>query len=134
MKLNSVICYWSVDSNNDWNLVKSYGVDCDGYSLEPRVEGEKGDGEQPWHRWLKNLVDGEIEPIMGRAVTSWSMAGGINLVGYNPAERVSWLADDFYKKIKDNELWIEVLKDGSVLYFRTLNEASKYIKEAKCYE
>lgn len=131
MDLNLVVCHWEVNSKHDWKLVKSYPVDMDGYSMEPRKEGDKGDGEALWQDWLYDQEDPERQPIMGRAVTSWSM-GGINLMGYNPPKWVSWLSNTFYDKIKKDNLWIEALKEGHGMYFATLNEASKYIKEVKC--
>jgi len=132
MKLNLVVCHWEIDSKHDCKLVKSYPVDIDGYSMEPRKEGEKGDGEAPWQNWLYDREDFERQPIMGRSVTSWSMGSGINLMGYNPPKWVSWISNTFYDQIKKDDLWVEMLKEGNVMYFGTLNEVSKYVKEAKC--
>lgn len=143
---NGVMCYWEYERplsdevggprqrQRLWKLVESFGIDTDGYPLEPTSTSEYSDGRHQWMGWLNKEVplgddedeeDTDNEPIMGRAVTVWSVESGVGLLDMNLPEFVPWLAIDFIKQIKERNDWHRFLECGYDLYLGTARAAEK---------
>lgn len=130
-RIKGVISYWEYKESK-WVLVESYPIDDDGYSLVPTSTGG-GKDRHEWNKWLfaKNEDDedeGDPIPIMGRAVTVWSM-GGVSLIGFNPPEWTKWISSQFYDELKKMPNWWKFLQDGYTLYLGTMDAAEKILDE-----
>lgn len=117
----AVICYWQYEEpSGEWRLVESYLEDEYGNCItKPSVGSEERHG---WYAWLHD----EETTFPGRAVTMWSVGGGIRLFGFNPPTHVSWLGPMFAELLRDNQQWSQYLQKGYQLYLGTIEEAAKY--------
>lgn len=131
-RIKGVISYWEYKESK-WVLVESYPIDDDGYSLVPTSTGG-GKDRHEWNKWLFAKDDEEDEsdpiPIMGRAVTVWSMAG-VGLMGFNPPEWTKWISSEFYSELKKIPNWWKFLQDGYTLYLGTMDAAEKIILDER---
>lgn len=126
---HSVVCYWeSVQTNDRWKLVESYGIDGDGYPITTPSTGG-GRDRCEWDKWLYSTS--KNEQIMGRAVTMWSIQCGVRLLGFNPPKPVPWLSNSFYEEICKDLDWRKIIEGGPTMWFWTAREAEKYIRSEK---
>lgn len=119
--MNGVICYWEYHDakhrdERAWHLIESFPIDDDGHCLTTPSTG--GGDRQEWHKWTNNKVfrkkDGTItteddpemhyddyEPIMGMAVTLWTMQSGTCLLDLHPPgeDFPKWLSGSFYEEL-----------------------------------
>jgi len=137
-----------------WELAESFTIDADGHCLttpstgghdrqewhnwtnEPVYFLEEYEKDPKTHGWytLPELAaigktkddasHGDWKPIMGRAVTLWTLGGGVDLLDIHPPEWASWLSISFYEELRN---WSTLIQKGYDLYFGTINEAHKYI-------
>jgi len=147
VNIHGIICYWEYGpANQTWFLVESFPINDDGYCMtKPSTGG--GDREE-WLKWMNSKVyykDGkwvdadqmnmdmddyeydDWKPIMGRAVTIWTMQHGTALLDIHPPEFPRWLSASFYEELRKLPNWASLLEKGYDLYFGTTNEVEKYI-------
>lgn len=147
MDFHGVICYWEFVPSESrfetkWKLVESFCIDSDGYCLtKPSTGG--GDREE-WQKWMNKKIylregedddfheddeelDYDWEPIMGRAVTIWSIEDGVRLLNFNPPEWIKWLSVDFYEKLCKMPDWFSLLEGGHWFYNGTAREVEKHL-------
>src|SRR6516165_5285245 len=98
--VHGVVCYWDYvappleyDHNHcHWRFVEAYPIDRDGYPLVAVQNTGQINSRQEWDNWLYIVHkpengdedDYEYEPVLGRAVTIWTMADGARLLKLNP--------------------------------------------------
>ncbi len=140
-QLHAIVCYWKWvpgkrgDHRRQWELVEAYGVDDDGYPLvKPQNTPGKGD-RQEWDHWMNKWVvpkgseydDGEWEPIMGRAVTLWSVTGGVRLMDFHPPKWVEWLSVGWLEEVRKLPNWAAFFESGYELYLGTERAVRKLL-------
>lgn len=135
-KAHGVICYWKFvpkkrPYEDKWELVESYACDDDGYPIYTPKNTSGGGDRHEFMKWLQTSSrandDFDPEPIMGRAVTLWTVDGGVQLLGFNPPQWIDWLSPSFYEKIRENGLWRTLLEGAGTLWLGTGREADKYV-------
>lgn len=133
-----------------WKLVETYGVDSDGYAATPSKHASNDrHSYQPWlsrkcwyDRTANKVVyecpptqdvhDCDWENIPGRVVTGWTMESGVFLAGFNPpGGHHRWLGLDFFKVLKQSELWTSFITDGHTLFLGTARAAEKTMFKPK---
>jgi len=73
-------------------------------------------------------LDEDWRPIMGRAVTLWTIEHGVGLLDIHPPDDFPvWLSSSFYEELCKLPNWMNLLQQGHCLYFGTTKEALKYI-------
>ena len=150
-RLHGIVCYWEYRDGKhrderSWHLVESFPIDDDGHCHCLTTPSTGGDDRQEWHKWTNSTVyrkkDGTIttkddeemyyddyEPIMGRAVTIWTMQHGTSLLDLHPPgeDFPKWLSASFYEELCKLQNWATLLERGYDLYFGTTREAEKYL-------
>jgi len=123
----AVICHWEFVVGNRWLLNQSYTIDCEGY---PISINEDRDFCYNWTH--KKISEEDYESIPDRAVTIWSIEGGISLFDFSPTISHSFTIE-FYEEFKKNKNWARYINNGYQLYFKTVDEVNKYFgfKNAK---
>lgn len=119
-----VFCLWEFAPTNEkkrlsvWRLEKSFPADMDGHPIF------SGDSYRDW-LYKESDDDGDDEPIPGRLVTMWSMAG-VELYDFHPSTSVKWLSPYLTEKLKKENRWQDFFEDGGTLFFGTIAAAEKY--------
>lgn len=123
--IDGVVCLWRYtgDGYPQWECVEAFAIseNCD--ILSPTKHASRRDPE-PWRKWM---FKGDKE-IMGRAVTLWTLTGGVRLVEFHPPEWAKWLSVSFTEKLQKSPDWVTMLQDGHVLYLNTIIEVQKLLQ------
>ena len=121
--VESVICYWKWTAGK-WSMVDSYGVDSDGYRINPH-DGVKvlSVDESDAFMWPRT----DSQRPLGRCVTVWAMSVGVNLVEFSPPERCEWLSPLFVTNLIASPQWMDVI-DYDDLLSGTTFAARKILK------
>lgn len=133
--IEGVLCFWEYVPNAEkfrpsWKLVESFAVNEYGHPLDIdrlklHVKSNRRYAADSW--LLKETDNDDHEPIMGRAVTYWSISSGVMLQGFNPPEWApKWISSRFYEAIKENLL---LLDDGHYFIMATIEAARKVLKD-----
>lgn len=139
---HGVICYWEYKPSEKkgmsriWHLVEAYPIDMDGYPLVQVKNTGKINSRQEWDNWMNTQEPddegyGDYVPIMGRAVTVWTVEGGVHLLDLHPPEWVPWLSITFIEELKKLSNWSQFLECGYDLYLGTARAAEKIIFNEK---
>ena len=135
------MCYWEYvppkpedrrDPARLWKLAESFRIDQDGYPMDKTSTGDCSDGRHEWTCWMytDNPDDGyddDRRPIMGRAVTLWTVESGVSLMNLHPPEWVPWLSISFIEELKKLKNWYAFLQCGYNLHDGTARAAEKII-------
>lgn len=146
--ISGVVCLWMWVpapkgsrklAGEGWKFVESYAVQENGYPLtEPKcIEFWSGERDE-WRGWLYKRVYARgqarnghgwksVKSLPGRAVTCWSIEGGVGLLGLNPPEPAAWVSEQFVSLLRKLPDWFALLQDGHTLYLRTAREAERYV-------
>ena len=113
-----------------WFCLETYGVDQDGYACTPSKFASKDRHsfdnfmfKEPTKEEEEKFID--REPIMGRAVTTWTMESGVSLAAFHPPEWTSWLSVQFIEELRKLSNWCSFLEDGYTLWAGTARHAEK---------
>ena len=132
-----VMCYWEYDQNfrDSLKLMESFPTDADG---QPTVKTSTSRGNRDrlaadWLYWMYKPIDGSLvsadalKPIMGRAITVWSIESGVKLLRLHPPEWSKWLSTSFYDRLCKMPDWANLLNNGYILDIGTARAAEKII-------
>lgn len=125
--VESVICYWKWTAlAGKWSMVDSYGVDSDGYRINP-PDGVKITSldETDFFMWPHT----DSQRPLGRCVTIWAMSVGVSLVEFSPPEMCGWLSPLFANNLIASPQWMDVIDYGDLLSGTT--EAARKILKLK---
>lgn len=127
-KLAGVVCLWEYRAGKTpvWEFVEAYGTDDDGYAVTPARHATKGCDS--YDRFVnKRDRSGEPTPVMGRAVTGWSLARGVCLHEFNPPAWADWLGLGFWHRLKTDPDWPALIRDGHVLFIGTTAHVARLL-------
>lgn len=139
--VHGVVCYWEwIPGKREayvkrWKLVEAYGIDMDGYPLTTPKNSPGRSDRQEWDNWMNERYvpkgndeeDYDMRPIMGRAVTFWSVEGGVSLGDIHPPKWIDMLSIQFVSELKKTKNWHAMLEDGHTLYLGTARAAEKIL-------
>lgn len=132
-KANLCFCLWEFEHPKEkhragrWKLVEAYLTDDDGHPCKPPKHCP--DDKYGWQQWTNKVKKphDELQPIMSRAVTVWSMEYGVRLLELHPPKWDSWLSVEFFEQLKQSKDWVRMLEDGVTLLFETARQAHKLL-------
>lgn len=135
-KIATVVCYWKWAWNEKkpkepWRFVEAYAVDGKWNPLTPVKNPPKKQRakfeDREWRNWMYN--GGGMIKMPGRAVTLWTVVGGVRLLSWSPAEGDSakWADYQFFNEIRHSRTWYTMLAGGHAMYHQTAREVEKLI-------
>jgi hypothetical protein len=98
----------------------------DGHCIQ--IPSTGGKSRYEYQRWMNKEDEfGDSTPIMGRAVTYWTMEHGVGLMDIHPPKWIEWLSASFYERLCKMPDWYILIEEGWGMFNGTVTEAEKYV-------